>query len=111
MYDNFDEMDGFDILFERNSKHLARKIPSQTTKQVRFSNFVDVFLIPQKEELKKHFDLWLSENDFATAHQTAIKDIKRLLEIHPCMRLCEAKKLLYQPNNIRYDPSNFSDYS
>ena len=99
----------FEHLFEKKNKHLARN--KQIKKNVSFSNFVSVHLIPQKEELKNNYDLWLSENDFITSYQTAIKDLKRLLEIHPCMRVWEAKKLLYQPNNIRYDPNNFSDYS
>jgi len=108
VFEEFD-IEDFDILFEKKNKHLSRN--RRETKKVSFSQYVNVHLIPQKEELKEHFDLWLSENDFANSYKMAINELKRLLEIHPFMKLWEAKKLLYQPNNIRYDPNNFIDYS
>ena len=82
------------------------RINNKTKKNVKFSNVVWVVLIPQSNEIK-HYDLWWDDEDFNNAYQSYIEEIRRLIEIHPFMKLHEAKKLLYQPNNISYDPSNF----
>jgi hypothetical protein len=52
-------------------------------------------------------NLWWSDDDYLYAVQSANEEIKRLMTIHPSMERKYALKLLYQPNNISYDPSNF----
>ena len=52
-------------------------------------------------------DLWWNNDDFSYAIKSAHEEIIRLMTIHPSMERKYALKLLYQPNNISYDPANF----
>jgi len=52
-------------------------------------------------------DLWWNNDDYSYAIKSANEEIIRLMTIHPSMERKYALKLLYQPNNISYDPANF----
>jgi|688.fasta_scaffold788538_2 hypothetical protein len=54
---------------------------------------------------KQH--LWWSCLDRYNAAVLSFREIKTLLNRHPYMTCREAKKLLYQPNNISYNECNF----
>ena len=75
-------------------------------KKVRFSEIVYVILIPKSKEFSK-FNLWWQEHDYNNAIISAKNEIGQLIKIHPYMEINQAKRLLYQPNNISYNESNF----
>jgi hypothetical protein len=79
---------------------------TKKNKNVHFSNVVCVILIPKSNEFNG-YHLWWDDEDFNNAYRSYIQEMGRLMEIHPFMNPQEAKKLLYQPNNISYDPRNF----
>jgi hypothetical protein len=55
-------------------------------------------------------DLWWSEEELMEMRVHCMHELKNLMETNPYMEIKHAKKLLYQPNNICYDPKNFEDY-
>jgi hypothetical protein len=77
-------------------------------KRVMFDNIKKIYLLYKNsihnDEKQK---LWWNDDDFSYAKQSANEEITRLLTIHPSMERKYALKLLYQPNNISYDPANF----
>lgn len=77
-------------------------------KRVMFDNIKKIYLLYKNsiynDEKQK---LWWNDDDFSYAKQSANEEITRLLTIHPSMERKYALKLLYQPNNISYDPTNF----
>lgn len=75
-------------------------------KNVTFSLFNNIFLIAKYDE-EDIYKLWWSYLDNVESVKDAKKEIGILLGIHPSMNIKQAKKLLYQPNNICYDPNNF----
>lgn len=98
-------IDNFEILLYSFHKHIKK-----TTKNVRFSKNIYIYLIPKYYEILNHKDLWWSETDLIEIRQNAILEMQCLMNKHPFMKLNHAKKLLYQPNNITsYDPNNFED--
>jgi hypothetical protein len=80
----------------------------ETIKNVKFNNIESLHLIPCRGEINCR-ELWWSTTDQSWARFTALQEIKDLRRKHPLMTLKQALKLLYQPNNIRYDPANFID--
>jgi predicted double-glycine peptidase len=79
-------------------------------KQVSFHNITDVYLIPSHKDIeyKKTIHLlWWDNWDFEFAVEEQKKEITEIMLRNKGMRYKDAVKLLYQPNNIRYDPSNF----
>jgi hypothetical protein len=77
-------------------------------KRVMFENIKKIYILYNNNihnDVKK--DLWWNDNDFLFAKKTANDEINRLMTIHPSMERKYALKLLYQPNNISYDPDNF----
>jgi hypothetical protein len=78
-------------------------------KKVRFHKVSTIFLIPLRSEIENYKDLWWTREDKQLAYQSAISEIRRLLFIHPSMKLNQAKQLLYQRNSIEYCPEYFSD--
>ena len=77
-------------------------------KRVMFDNIKKIYLLYKNsiynDEKQK---LWWNDDDFSYAKKSANEEITRLLTIHPSMERKYALKLLYQPNNISYDPTNF----
>jgi hypothetical protein len=79
-------------------------------KKVRFNNKIYVYLIPSYKDIEYNKlinDIWWNSYDYKIAVETQKKEINELMLRHRGMRYKDAIKLLYQPNNIRYDPSNF----
>ena len=77
-------------------------------KKIKFNRIVKVCLVPYYNELCENFlDLWWSCMDAKIAKNNAVEEIYNLINNHPSMEIKQAVKLLYQPNNISYDPSNF----
>lgn len=75
-------------------------------KNVKFSLFNQSFWIEKYNE-EDIYMLWWSYLDNVKSMKDSKKEINNLLSIHPSMNIQQAKKLLYQPNNISYDPNNF----
>jgi len=95
MFDNFEFLFGFDL---------------KKNKKVSFSQILNIYLIPMIDEFMNYQDLWWSDEDLIEMKKSAIVELKKIMEINPFMELKHAKKLLYQPNNICYDPANFANY-
>ena len=76
-------------------------------KKVTFGKKVIVYLIPYYNELENYRQLWWNNNDINNFKKNAVEDINRLFNIHPNINYENAMRLLYQPNNISYDPKNF----
>jgi P pilus assembly chaperone PapD len=75
-------------------------------KNVTFSEINQLFFI-ESYNYKDIYTLWWSNFDNLESIKSSRKEINNLLNIHPSMNIKHAKKLLYQPNNICYDPNNF----
>lgn len=78
-------------------------------KKVIFAHLIDIIYIPRKEATKDIKEiLWWNESDRKKAVNNTYFELNQLMRHHPIMTVKQAKKLLYQPNNITiYDPSNF----
>ena len=81
----------------------------KNTQKVSFSKYLYVYLIPIYYEIDHYHDLWWSEHDLLEMKVNTMKEIQQLMTFHPSMEITHAKKLLFQPNNICYDPQNFAD--
>ena len=94
------------VMIDKNKK---KQIPPIFKKMLCFSNIVHVYLIPINYEIPNYQDLWWTETELVTIRHEAFQEIKQLmLQSTPYMNFKDAKKLLYQPNNIRYDATNFA---
>jgi hypothetical protein len=89
--------------------HEFDKNQKKSSKKVSFSKYVYICLIPIYYEMDHYRDLWWSDEDLLEMRINAMKEIQQLMTFHPSMEISHAKKLLFQPNNIRYDPQNFVD--
>lgn len=78
-------------------------------KKVRFEKYINIKLIPVYYEIENYDTLWWNQIDIINNFTISYNEIIRLLKIHPFMEKKQAIKLLYQPNNISYDPNNFSE--
>jgi hypothetical protein len=88
-------------------KNLKNSI-DKTRKRVNFQNIIRVRYIPKYIDICDCRDIWWTEVDRRVAMIFMNSEINTLLRIHPSMNIKQAKKLLYQPNNLRYyDPTNF----
>ena len=96
--------DDYTFLFSSVDDELKNK-----NKKVTFSKYLYVYLIPMYYEIKNYRDLWWSDDDLLEMRVNTMKEIQQLMTVHPSMEISHAKKLLFQPNNIRYDPQNFVD--
>jgi hypothetical protein len=75
--------------------------------KVKFSDKIEsTYLVPYYENSEKQH-LWWSCVDKYNAALLSFREIQTLLKRHPGMTYREAKKLLYQPNNISYNECNF----
>ena len=76
-------------------------------KKVHFSDYIREISNPTYIDESNSKYLWWSHLDKSTACYMMQLEIQNLQKIHPAMTVKQAMKLLYQPNNIRYDPNNF----
>jgi hypothetical protein len=76
-------------------------------KKVTFNKIIEVYIIPSFFTNIDKLNLWWNKNDVNNAVFSCKTEIANLIEIHPQMEIKYARKLLYQPNNISYDPNNF----
>ena len=80
-----------------------------TKKKVTFANYLTIILIPSRKEYNIYGDvLWWKGDDYKIFRYSAIIELNEILNRHNgMMTYSQAKKILYQPNNIIYDRSNF----
>jgi MoaA/NifB/PqqE/SkfB family radical SAM enzyme len=113
MFDNFGN---FEILLEtflkpklnniyKNDKNIKKK-----KKNIQFSKYIYIHLIPTYRELINYQNLWWSEDELINCRINASREIMELKNRLPSASIDDAKKLLYQPNNITYNENNFSYY-
>jgi len=74
-------------------------------KRVWFKPIVTIYKCPNYDDMIDI--LWWNYEDKQNATKSSIDEINNLMTIHPKMKLQDAIKLLYQPNNISYNPNNF----
>jgi hypothetical protein len=72
-------------------------------KQVHFDMCDNIVLITYENPE----DCWYTEYDYMQSKIIATSEIRTLLLRHPKMKSKDAIRLLFQPNNIRYDNDNF----
>jgi hypothetical protein len=83
--------------------YLTKVNTNKKDKRVQFTEKTFVHMYPNINTK----DLWWTPYDYHIANQSANIDIYRLMSIHPYMTIRQARKLLYQPNNISYNETNF----
>lgn len=76
---------------------------TKTINNVRFKSIVTVRLIP----ICKDTTLWWSQQEVFESRCASCREIVELLSRHKEMSQYDAKRLLYQPNNITYNINNF----
>lgn len=75
-------------------------------KKVTFALFKEIIYIPK---YKKDIcgDLWWNTLEYNVNMLAVREEIGGILNRNPLMTVANAKKLLYQPNNISYNNTNF----
>ena len=77
-------------------------------KKITFSPQITIILIPTRLEYSKLSNLlWWEETDYTNFKNSAYIEINNMIQRFPLMSPSHAMKLLYQPNNITFDESNF----
>jgi len=86
---------------------IYRKIDNK--KKVSFDLFTEIIYIPKYEKQNNydHEKLWWSEYEMNMTRIGTRDEILTLLKKHANMTINQAKKLLYQPNNISFNSRNF----
>lgn len=90
-----------------------KKVPTSknptkiSNNKVCFSKIIYVYLIPIYYEIPNYNDLWWSENELLIIRNNAIKEIQQYMDLKHCIIIKDVQKLLYQPNNIQYNATNF----
>ena len=116
MFDNFGN---FEILLETflkpkpnniNKKDKNDNIKKKKKKNIQFSKYIYIYLIPTCRELINYQNLWWTEDELINTRTLASREIMELKNRLPSASIDDAKKLLYQPNNITYNENNFSYY-
>ena len=110
MFDNFGN---FEILLETFLKPKLNNINKNIKKKkknIQFSKYIYIHLIPTYRELINYQNLWWSEDELINCRINASREIMELKNRLPSVSIDDAKKLLYQPNNITYNENNFSYY-
>ena len=74
-------------------------------KNVRFDK-ASIYLIRYAKE-DAECELWWTIQDQIEAKKSCFREIDRIRLIHGRIKLSDALKLLYQPNNISYSEENF----
>jgi hypothetical protein len=101
MFDNFEILLGTFI----KSKICPDK---KKKKNIQFSKYIYIYLIPTYREIINYHNLWWSQDELLNIRLIAYKEIMELKNKLPSITLEDAKKLLYQPNNITYNENNFA---
>ena len=83
---------------------------SSDLKNIQFSKYIYIYLIPTCRELINYQNLWWTEDELINTRLIATKEIMELKNRLPFISMDDAKKLLYQPNNISYNENNFCPY-
>ena len=119
MFDNFGN---FEILLETFLKPKPNNIYKKDNnikydknikkkkKKIQFSKYIYIHLIPTYRELINYQNLWWTEDELINCRVHASREIMELKNRLPSASIDDAKKLLYQPNNITYNENNFSYY-
>jgi hypothetical protein len=78
-------------------------------KKVSFDLFTEIIYIPKYEKYNNydHENLWWSDYEMNMTRIGSRDEILTLLKKHTLMTINQAKKLLYQPNNISFNSRNF----
>lgn len=76
-------------------------------KTVSFNTEKYIHIIPYLTEYISPTELWWSQNEHTESIKSAFEEINRLKLIHKSIKLTDALRLLYQPNNITYNKNNF----
>jgi hypothetical protein len=78
-------------------------------KKVSFDLFTEIIYIPKYEKCHNydHENLWWSDYEMNMTRIGTRDEILTLLKKHANMTINQAKKLLYQPNNISFNSRNF----
>ena len=108
MFDNFGN---FEILLETFLKPKLNNINKNIKKKkknIQFSKYIYIYLIPTCRELINYKNLWWTEDELINCRVNASREIMELKNRLPSASMDDAKKLLYQPNNITYNEDNFS---
>jgi hypothetical protein len=81
-------------------------IKTRIKKKVSFDLFTEIIYIPKYE--KNYLEsLWWTDYEMSITRITSREELLKLLNQHAFMTLKQAKRLLYQPNNISYNSQNF----
>ena len=104
--------DDFDYLFELNNnfKSKSKLTIFKKPKKVSFSQKKYVYILPYCNEKYNNHELWWSPDELLDMRKKSFIDIQNLMNHNPLMEINDAKKLLFQPNNISYDIRNFDYY-
>lgn len=108
MFDNFGN---FEILLQTFLKPKLNNINKNIKKKkknIQFSKYIYIHLIPTYRELINYKNLWWTEDELINCRVNASREIMELKNRLPSASMDDAKKLLYQPNNITYNEDNFS---
>jgi hypothetical protein len=100
---------------EKISEKIGEKIDEKNDenekkeKKVSFDLFTEIIYIPKYEKQNNydHEKLWWSEYEINMTRIGSRDEILTLLKKHVNMTINQAKKLLYQPNNISFNSRNF----
>jgi hypothetical protein len=99
--------DNFEILLETFLKSKICPVRKKNKKKIQFSKYIYIHLIPSYRELINYQYLWWSQDELINTRLNASKEIIELKNKLPFITMEDAKKLLYQPNNITYNENNF----
>ena len=103
--------DNFDILLETFLKSKICPDRKKKKKKIQFSKYIYIHLIPTYHEIINRHHLWWSEDELLDIRLVASREMMELKNRLPYISMDDAKKLLYQPNNISYNENNFISYS
>jgi hypothetical protein len=78
-------------------------------KKIKFNMVKYVMLIPSRREFDDNMKktLWWNNFDYNNFRFSALYEIQQIMLRHNDMHIKDAIRLLYQPNNIKFDKNNF----
>lgn len=94
-----------------NTKYKNDTNNKKKRKKIQFCKYTHIHLIPIYHELINYQNLWWTEDELINTRTLASREIMELKNRLPSVSIDDAKKLLYQPNNISYNENNFYPYS
>ena len=86
-----------------------RNFIEMKNKKIKFNMIKYVKLIPSRKDFDDNMKktMWWNDYDYDNFRNLAIYELKNIMLRHSNMHIKDAIKLLYQPNNIIFDKSNF----